>query len=346
MQSDLIVCKNKCVFCFIDQLPKGLRQTLYIKDDDYSLSFMYGNYVSLTNLTDKNLKEILTYKISPLYVSVHTTSHKLRGQMLQNENAPNILEQLSKLANAGITLYTQIVYCPNFQSLAEIEKTLSDLYSLSVQNVAIVPVGLTKHRKNLTHIDPVTKEIATSLIDICKSFKGFAFLADEIYLKAQVEIPKVNHYKNFSQIENGVGMLAKFKHQFEKAIAKHQPTNKVTDTAIITGVSASPFIKQLTANFIDTITIENNFFGNSVTVAGLITAQDIINTFKGKTNLDEPNLNGTNKYKKIIIPRTMLNEDLLFLDNISVNCLQKELNCDIIICEVNGTKLAKLLAEL
>ncbi|MDR2559305.1 MAG: DUF512 domain-containing protein [Oscillospiraceae bacterium] len=288
-------CNNKCVFCFIDQLPPrissdtqgGLRETLYFKDDDSRLSFLQGNYISLTNLTERDVERIIKMKLS-MNVSVHTTDKALRCEMIGNKNAGEVLEYLYRMAKAGVELNCQVVICPGINDGAYLKKTLADLTAMNVNSIACVPVGLTKYRENLTPLRPFNKESANAALEIINSF-GFAdgvtpYASDELYLLAERELPPYEHYGDFPQYENGVGMLRLLEHEFARAVCNRPVTARCCrKKSIATGVSAAPFIKELvkksSAN-VQVYAIKNDFFGHSVTVAGLITGQDLINQLR------------------------------------------------------------------
>lgn len=346
-------CKNKCIFCFIDQLPKGMRDTLYFKDDDSRLSFLQGNYITLTNLSDEDVNKIIKYRISPLNVSVHTTNAELRVKMLNNKFAGNILRVLGKLAEAGIILNGQIVLCPEVNDGQELDRTLEDLNLLypHMRSISVVPVGLTKHRQGLYEIKPYNKESALKLIEQVevwqKSFRkkyktNFVYIADEFYLMAGKEIPEYREYEDFPQIENGVGLIALFKKEFYdylKYSVKNKTNRKDRTVSVITGTSSYNFIyrisKDLESKFgnikINVYKILNNFFGQTVTVTGLITGCDIIEQLKGHELGEE-----------LLIPECMLEHgEHVFLDDISTDDIQRELGVNVRITEVNGKEYIK-----
>ncbi|MEN2985208.1 MAG: DUF512 domain-containing protein [Thermodesulfovibrionaceae bacterium] len=281
-------CKNKCLFCFVDQLPKGLRKSLYVKDEDYRASFLYGNYITLTNLTKKDYERIKKMRLSPLYVSVHATDPEIRNTLIGNFEAPPIMTELKKLAKYKIRIHAQIVVCPGINDGEVLEKTIKDLSKLYpyVASVAVVPVGLTKYHKNgLTAVD---KKKAREVIEIVSVFQKrfhkkfgitFAYLADEFYIKADVAFPSLKTYDDFPQIENGVGMVVSF---LDKAMKLSIPT-VVSKRRFVTftGTSFFPFLREFIEKLkkknipIDVYPIKNNLFGETVTVTGLLTGQDI-----------------------------------------------------------------------
>lgn len=341
-----IRCQNKCVFCFVDQLPKGMRETLYFKDDDYRLSFVSGNFVTLTNLRQKDIDRIIRYRLSPLYVSVHTLNEELRCRMTNNRFAGRLKGYLDQLCANKIELSCQIVMVPGYNDGEELLKTLDGLYGYypHIRDVAIVPVGLTSHREGLAELLPVTKEIALNTLRAVDAFNEehavagpgvFAYCSDEFYVKAERESPPAEYYGEFTQIENGVGMLAKFRKEFEqryKALKEHEHSRRI---AFVTGVSAYQSMcdyarlleKKLIGLKIDVIRIVNYYFGESITVAGLITAQDIVRQYRGEHDC-------------LMLPKCMLKEfETVFLDGMSVEELAEKLNRKIVIVENDGAAL-------
>ena len=336
------VCRNKCIFCFVDQLPKKeLRTTLRVKDDDYRFSFISGSYVTLTNLSESDLQRIIRLKLSPLYVSVHTSDNKLRRYMLGNSAAPDICEQLRLLHDGGIKLHAQIVYCPCVNE--DVAKTAKDIAPFC-ETLAVVPVGLTKDCN--TALKPVSKADAERIIDVVEPLQEeflkqkhtrFIFIADEFYIRAGRDVPDFCNYEDFSQLENGIGLIALFRHDFEEALAITDDM-QVGECSIATGVDAYPTIreaaKKLTDKFggeIKVHKIHNEFFGDSVTVAGLVTGGDILKQLAGKS-LGE----------RLIIPRCMLKEFKdVFLDNMSVKELSSKLGVKIKIIDADGFSFVK-----
>ena len=342
-------CKNKCIFCFIDQMPKGMRESLYFKDDDSRLSFLFGNYVTLTNLTDRDIDRIIEMHISPVNVSVHTMNPELRVQMMKNPNSGTSLRFLNRLAAAGIKLNTQLVLCPGINDGKELEYSLSELGKLypAVQSIACVPVGLTKHREGLYPLEAYNKETATAVIDTVddfnahfKYFKGetIAFAADEFYLCAGREIPSADYYGDYPQLENGVGMWRLLEDEFASALesSEFELKDKRNITAV-TGAAAYPLIKKLAISAekkynnlkINVIRINNSFFGESVTVSGLLTGQDIIAQLEGMALGDE-----------LIIPDSALRDgEEVFLDDVTVSALSEKLGVTVTPCLADGYEL-------
>ena len=298
-------CANKCVFCFIDQMPRGMRKSLYFKDDDTRLSFFQGNYITLTNLSDDEIDRIIRLRISPINISVHTTEPKLRVFMLKNPRAARINEIMKRFASGGIEMNCQIVLCPGINDGVHLQTTVFDLYKLKehINSVSVVPVGLTKYREGLCKLMPLTKEKAIEVLAHVhfwqdkfrkESGRGFLYASDEFYLKAEMPIPSCDYYDGYPQLDNGVGLIASFHEDLDDALRmQYENVSKRTFT-IATGTAAAPAIKegiekirtlypQINAQVVEII---NNFFGDSITVAGLICGCDLISQLKGK-NLGE-----------------------------------------------------------
>lgn len=344
-------CRNKCIFCFIDQLPKGMRESLYFKDDDSRLSFLQGNFVTLTNLTDQDIDRIISYKISPINISVHTTNPQLRVKMLNNRFAGNILDRISELARGGITMNCQIVLCAGINNKSELQKTVTDLrrFYPQIQNVAAVPVGITKYRSGLYNVNTYDKNTAAEEIELVKQLQKkyiseigtpFIRLSDEFYVLAGIDVPEQDFYGDFEQLEDGIGMLRIFRDNIEKNIKLLSKT-KAGSFTFVTGVSAykeinNAAIKISSCNSnikINSYKIINNFFGETITVAGLLTGADIVKQLKGQK---------IGEY--ILIPKNMLKCDShIFLDDVTVEDIEKELNTKILICEYTGEDLIQLI---
>lgn len=325
-------CKNKCIFCFIDQLPKGLRPSLYFKDDDSRLSFLFGNYITLTNLTEHEIERVIKMHISPVNISVHTTNPVLRCRMMKNRFAGEALSALYRFAQAGIKLNTQLVLCPGFNDGKELEKTLEDLGALypSVQSICAVPVGLTKYREGLEPLEPFNKETAAAVVDTMERFGDeflkkhgtrLCFPSDEFYLTAGREIHDSSFYEDFLQIENGVGMWASLRDDYLAALEDAEPDGKKRSFSVATAALAAPlmeFLMKKTAEKFPGLdykiyTIRNDFFGERITVAGLLTGRDIINQLKGQ------DLKG----RLLLPPGVLRSEGDLFLDDTHIDDLQK-----------------------
>lgn len=358
-QSSMIktrTCKNNCIFCFIDQMPEGMRKTLYVKDDDERLSFLLGNYITLTNLTDAEIERIIRYKIMPINISVHTTNDNLRCQMLNNRFAGGIMKALRHFADNGITMNGQIVLCPGYNDENELRKTLEDLMTLYpyMQSVSVVPVGLTQYREGLTALRLFNKSGAETTLDIIKAAQdvmqtkhgvNFVYPSDEFFLLAERDIPCSAYYDGFPQIENGVGMLRDFEDSLKKVLkTAENPCNaKKKKIGLITGKLAAPFIRRC-AEWIENVSeqisitvypIRNTFFGEKITVAGLVTAEDILK----QTEPEREDL--------YLIPDCMLTEDnSMFLDDKTPADIEKGLNRPVIIIKTEGSALANACFEI
>ena len=345
-------CKNNCVFCFIDQLPDGMRDTLYFKDDDSRLSFLLGNYITLTNLSKHDVERIIKMRISPVNISVHTTDQRLRCEMMGNRFAGESLAIMKSFADADIKMNAQIVVCPGYNDGENLKKTLNDLKELvpAIESVAVVPVGLTKHRDGLEVLAGFDEESARDVIGIVEEFGNecfketqnrLAYCADEFYIKAKKEIPSADFYGEMNQLENGVGMWALLKSDFMDAAEGGEYDIKPKKISIATGVAAASLISEL-ASFVmektDKIEINvypvvNNFFGESIDVAGLVTGGDIINQLKGRDLGD-----------LLIFPETMLRSERdMFLDNVTPEELGKELLVECRAVAVDGYELFDVL---
>ncbi len=345
-------CRNACVFCFVHQLPKGLRKPLYVKDEDYRLSFLCGNYVTLANVTKSDLSRIIRLGLSPLYVSVHTTNSALRERMLGRTGIVPILQVMLELAAARITMHTQIVLCPGLNDGEALERTVADLAALypQVASLAIVPLGLTSHRKKLPDLAPVTSDYARAFIGEWqpRSIKlaldlgePFLFIADEFYLKAGLPFPAIETYGELPQLENGVGMVPLFREEAEQLLLEARSLVGESAT-IVTGISALPVIAEFLAGLsektgllLKPVGVENRLFGPSVTVTGLVSGRDIINT-----------LNGLELGDLVIIPDVMLKEgEGLFLDDLKIADLQRELGVKVSVAESSPDGLYALLRK-
>lgn len=353
LMDNIKVCSNKCVFCFIDQMPKGMRKTLYLKDDDTRLSFLYGNFITLTNLSDDEINRIIRYRISPIKVSVHATDLNLRNEMMGKKDGKDVMVYLKKLADGGITVDCQIVLCKDINDKEVLNNTIDDLINLypSVRSVAVVPVGLTDYRDKLYKLNKFDKESSLELINqivnkqndlLKKHGTRFVFIADEFYVLSESQFPSYDSYEDFDQIENGIGLFRLLESEIEdslKNINKVENSNK--KFTIVTGAAAhdimsglSNKISKKTGIEINVVKIINECFGKNITVAGLVTGKDIINQLKGKG------------YENLIIPKVMVEfEDNIFLDDIKIEDLERELDAKVYVCEVNGKKLVDLLLK-
>ncbi|MBS1114485.1 MAG: hypothetical protein H6Q94_214 [Nitrospirae bacterium] len=321
-------CRNNCIFCFVKQLPRGLRKSLYIKDEDYRLSFLYGNYMTLSNITPEDRKRIVEQRLSPLYISVHTTHKSLRNKMLGNPKAQDIMKELKFFSSKKIRMHIQIVLCPGFNDGEELQNTIKDIYKFYpyVSSIAVVPVGLTRHRKQ--QLQPVTKDDALASLAIVESFQkrfnkkhgeAIVYCSDEMYIKAEKTFPLLKEYGGLSQLENGVGMVPLFISQTKKlTIPKALPRKK--NFLTFTGTSFYPYLTKFISRMredenvnITVIPVENEFFGQSVTVTGLLTGRDIIKALHDNTDA----------YDILIVPDVVLKEcDHVFLDNVSLRDIE------------------------
>ena len=347
-------CTNKCIFCCIDQMPPNMRETLYFKDDDARLSFLQGNYVTLTNLDQKDIDRIIQMRLN-INVSVHTTNPELRCKMMNNRFAGKKLEYLKQFADAGIIMNCQIVLCPGINDGKELEHTLTDLGALmpNIQSIAVVPVGLTKYREGLYPLELFNKETASAALDIIEAYQKqflkkydtrLVFPADEFYITAERTIPEGKCYEEYSQYENGVGMLRSLADEFEAALENCDPPTGSRSVSLVTGVAAYNFILKMVEKVGEkwhninckVYQIINYFFGETITVSGLLTAGDIIEQLKDKELGDA-----------IIITSSMLKHDTdVFLDDLTVSDVEKALGVRVIVSENDGYDLLdKILYE-
>ncbi|WP_017210778.1 DUF512 domain-containing protein [Clostridium beijerinckii] len=353
-------CSNKCIFCFIDQLPKGMRETLYFKDDDSRLSFLQGNFVTLTNMKDEDIDRIIKYHISPINISVHTTNPDLRVEMLNNRFAGNVLERMQRLADACITMNAQIVCVPGINNGNELKRTIEDLYKLypEVSDVAVVPIGITKFRQGLKHVNTYTKEQSIEEINNIKELqdiyiketgKPFVRLSDEFYLVAGKEIPNEEFYDDYHQIEDGIGMVRCFRDAIDSTL-DDLSSNMKGSFSIVTGalaynelLEASNKIKERNPNIqLDVYKIINNYFGETITVAGLLTGTDIINQMKGIINT-----------KYLIMSNNMFRKgyelsdsnEQIMLDDIKIKDIESALDVKVIVVDYTGEDLIEKLNE-
>lgn len=346
-------CRNNCVFCFIDQLPKGMRESLYFKDDDSRMSFLFGNYITLTNITEHEIDRIINMHISPINVSVHTTNPSLRVKMMNNRFAGEALDALWRICDAGIEINCQLVLCPEYNDGEELVRSLTDLTKhQNIKSIACVPVGLTGHRENLTKLRPFTQKEARAVIktvikfgDECikKYGERRVFPADEFYILANVGIPSYEFYEDFNQLENGVGMWALTKENAREEVENQKKGLSLfrREVSVVTGEAAYPLIKDI----VDRVhakwhnltcrvyPVKNEFFGGEITVTGLVTGNDIIKQLKGK-----------NLGKELIVPATMLRHERdMFLDDITVQELSEKLGVKVRVIETDGTGLVKAI---
>lgn len=345
-------CNNNCVFCFVDQLPEGMRETLYIKDDDSRLSFLQGNFITMTNMKDSDIDKMIKYRISPVNISVHTTNPELRKKMLNNRFAGDILDKMKKLNDADIKMNAQIVCVPGYNDKMELDRTINELsaFSKNLYSVAVVPIGITKHRAELEKLEIFKLETASELIDQIEAFqkrfkndlnRRFVYASDEFYVIADKALPPYENYEDFSQIENGVGLIRMFEKQIIESLdnlnlLSLEETCKKIKITIATGTSAYNFMKYISSLVmkaipqiqIDVEKIINNFFGETITVAGLITGTDIYEQLKDK-NLGDC----------LLLPSVMLRSDgTAFLDDETIDGLSEKLKLQVRVCPVDGNK--------
>ena len=347
-------CRNKCIFCFIDQLPRGMRQTLYFKDDDARLGFLQGNYVTLTNMNDVELERIIYYRLSPVNISVHATDPELRVHMLKNPKASRIMEQIEKLSAAGLELNFQIVLCKGVNDGMRLDESIAALSEFipRARSLSVVPVGLTEHRGGLAELAPFTASDAEIVLDQIEGWQQkfkkqygtrFVFAADEFYLLVGHETPPTADYEGFPQIENGVGMLALFADEFNRALNRRKKGQGQRKQTIVTGRAAHSFLSELVRiageKFpgldIQVIPVDNKFFGSLITVSGLLTGEDILNTLKGH---DLGN--------RVLLPCNALRaDDSVLLDNMDISELSQALNVPVEAVDTAGDIFLKFILE-
>ncbi len=345
-------CRNQCVFCFIDQMPPGMRESLYFKDDDSRLSFLFGNYITLTNLSQHEIDRILALHISPINISVHTTNPELRCRMMNNRFAGNTLALLQRFADAGIHMCCQLVLCPGWNDGEELARSMRELAALApaVESVAVVPVGLTKYRDGLTPLRPFTAEEAAAVLEAVEDFGAkcletvgsrVVYPADEWYIKAGRPIPDAAFYEEMSQLENGVGMTALLRSQFAEAMEQCEKETAVsTDTVLATGVASAAILEDLVQQArmrfpelkVRVQAIRNDFFGETITVAGLVTGSDL-----------KAQLSGVS-CERVLIPDVMLrHEQDRFLDDMTPEELQEALGVTVQVIAADGYALLDAL---
>ena len=359
LMDDYRSCRNKCIFCFIDQMPKGMRETLYFKDDDSRLSFLQGNYVTLTNMSDEDIERVIRYHLSPINISFQTTNPELRCKMLHNRFAGEALAQVKKLYDAGIAMNGQIVLCKGVNDGAELERSISDLtaYLPHLESVSVVPVGLSRFRDGLYPLEPFEKEDAVQVLNCIHKWQEelfpkyglhFVHASDEWYILAEQELPEEERYDGYLQLENGVGMLRLLINEFEEAMEELPSESgfpgKSEELSLVTGKLAYPYIKRMADRMmqrfdglsIHVYDIKNFFFGERITVSGLLTGQDIIGQLRGK-KLGE----------RILLPQNVLRsgEDY-FLDDITVAEMEKALQVKVDIVKSSGREFVNVILRL
>jgi len=344
-------CQNRCIFCFVDQLPSKMRETLYVKDDDYRHSFIYGNFITLTNLSEADWDKIIQMRLSPLYVSVHCIQAELRKKILKNSRAGNIKQDLQRLKAAGIEVHTQIVLCPGLNDGEILNETIEELAELypEVASVGIVPVGLTGHRNNLPELTPVTSEVANDAIHIVEAYqrrfrerwgKGFVYLADEFYLRALKVLPEATYYDDYCQIENGIGLARILLDEFAELEPDLPASVPSREVYILTGKSAEQVLKNIVSRLnqveglsVKLVTVANQYFGGGVSVTGLLTGQDIIAA-----------LGDAYEGKRVIIPEVVFREGQdVMLDDTSLEEVKEKSRADIRIADGSALSLIEAI---
>ena len=353
-------CSNKCMFCFIDQNPRGMRESLYFKDDDSRLSFLQGNFVTLTNMKEEDIDRIIRYRISPINISVHTTNPELRVKMLGNRFAGTVYNRIKRLAEAGIEMHCQIVLIPEVKNGEELKRTITELYELypAVANIAVVPIGVTKYRDGLVQVKTFTNETARKELEMVMEFQKrfmkeindpFVRFSDEFYLVAAIDVPEESFYNGYEQIEDGIGMIRCFREAINYTAQDLNknikgtfsvPTGTLAFNEVRSGMKklmeVNPNIK------IDTYKIVNNFFGETITVAGLLTGTDIIGQLKGKINSEY-----------LIMPNNMFRKgyelgpaEYIMLDDTKIEDIEKELGVKVLVCDHTGEDIVSIINDV
>jgi putative radical SAM enzyme (TIGR03279 family) len=343
-------CRNKCIFCFIDQNPPGMRETIYFKDDDTRLSFLSGSYVTLTNMKDEDIDRLISYNLSPINVSVHTTNPELRCKMLHNRFAGTVMDHMTKLYQAGIDMNGQVVLCKGWNDGVELDRTINDLsmYIGHMKSLSVVPVGITKFRNRLTPLEPFNKEESIAVVRQIEKYQKkfmaafgtrFVYASDEWYLKAELPIPEAESYEEYPQIGNGVGMVRLLNYEVDECLEELAGDDRCHTVSLATGTLAYPIlcdqVKKINEKFpnikVNVYEVINNFFGDTITVAGLLTGQDII-----------AQLTGRELGEKLLLPCVLLKtgEDVL-LDDMTVGDIEKSLQIRVSIVKSEGSSLVE-----
>ena len=354
LMSDYRSCRNKCIFCFIDQMPPGMRETLYFKDDDSRLSFLQGNYLTLTNMSEHDIDRIIQYKLSPINISFQTMNPELRCKMLHNRFAGEIFDKVKRLKDAGIIMNGQIVLCRGVNDGAELERSIRELtaYMPQLESVSVVPVGLTRYRDGLYPLEPFTKEDACEVLDLIHGWQEklykewgnhFIHAGDEWYILAERPIPEEKTYDGYLQLENGVGMVRLLDEEVAQTLAGMTGDDRKIHRTIATGELAAPFLRKHVESVrkkypnvdIQVFAIKNEFFGGKITVAGLITGTDLISQLKGKDLGD-----------RLLLTNHMLKSgEPVFLDDVTVDDVQNALQIKVSIVESSGADFVSSLIE-
>lgn len=339
-------CYNNCIFCFVDQMIPGMRPGLYVRDDDYRLSFLYGNFITLTNMCDEDFDRIIRTHLSPLYISVHATDPDVRCKMMNNRFAGQLMEKINRLLEAGIQIHTQIVCCPGYNDGEVLKRTFADLYALhpGVLTMAVVPVGLTKHREHLHPMRTFTPQEAAEIVDAVSGWqkqcreetgKSFVYLGDEFYLLAGKELPPSEYYDGFPQLENGIGLTRNFLNEWDMALKTLQYADGAEQAVIPVGESAFRVLQPMMEAFNrqygtkhSFVSVKNLFFGGHVNVTGLLTGGDILAAVKD--------------CERLILPGVVLNNDNLFLDDMSLDDFKRSFQGKVEIAKDAG-ELLRLL---
>ena len=347
-------CRNTCIFCFIDQMPKGMRDTLYFKDDDSRLSFLQGNYVTLTNMSDHDIDRIIRYHLSPINISFQTTNPELRCRMLNNRFAGDIFPKVQRLYEAGIEMNGQIVLCKGINDGEELERSIRDLskYLPHLRSVSVVPVGLSRYREDLYPLEPFTKEDAQKVLDTVKKWQDqlypqyglhFIHCSDEWYILAQQPIPREEEYDGYLQLENGVGMVRLLESEVLEELSNRKPDDRKRRISIATGKLAAPFIRENISHIqklypgieVNVYSIRNDFFGEMITVSGLVTGQDL-----------KKQLAGRELGECLLIPCNMLRAgENVFLDDVTVEELEAALGVPVEVVDEDGASLVRAVTE-
>ena len=346
LMDDMRSCANHCIFCFVDQMPPGMRKTLYFKDDDARLSFLQGNYITLTNLTEREAQRIIDLRISPINVSVHTTDPQLHCTMLGNKNALRSLDYIRAFCKAGIVMNGQIVVCPGWNDGDQLRRTLRDLTEMQFSSCSLVPVGITKYRQGLAKLRPVDAPPAAEIIDIADEYgrenlERFGtrrfFCADELYLRAGRPLPQAEYYEGYRQLENGVGLMRSLEDDFLAGLATVDVPARSSPFTTAAGTAAAPFLRGLVQRAMgdypglrgQVIAVENDFFGHTIDVAGLLTGQDISAQLRGRDLGD-----------RVLIPIHMMRHgETVFLDDYTVERLSRELGVPVQVVDEDGFAL-------
>ena len=348
-------CANNCIFCFVDQMPKGMRSTLYFKDDDARLSFLMGNYITLTNLSPREVQRIIDLRISPINVSVHATDRALRCRLLGTKTAGRGIDIMERFAENRITMNCQIVACPGLNDGPALDQTMADLFKMypSVNSVSIVPVGVTKYREGLYPLEPYTREQANAVIDQVEHYAQHCldacgtrifWCSDEFYLLAQRPLPEDEYYENYTQLENGVGMLTLLQMEFSSALKSMDEFPVPKPFSVATGVSAAPFLQRMMDRAkvfcpdldVQVFPIVNHFFGETIVVAGLVTGGDLIDQLRGKE-----------LGSRLLIPENMLRAgENVFLDDVTLDEVSEALHVSVIPVKQDGFELCDTVFEL